>query len=174
MRSGFEDVVEENELEYLNSPTKVVLLRDLAKISVGGRNLENVKKGSVISVWQWVGERLVGEQAAEYVEKPISLQQLLQIEWRERSSPSELQELRRFFYCEIRRAIRDSGGEEMRRKLTDIITLRMMKIVQLAAKRVGGDFLRRMTPEEQALYTRIFHTVNEWMAAVAGMGGEVR
>lgn len=167
----FEEAVEENELEYMNSAVRVTLLRDVPKISAGGKNLENMKRGSVISVWQWVGEKLVAEQLAEYVDKPISLQQLFQIEWRERNSPSELQELNKFFYCEVRRAIRDSGSEEMKRKVIDIITLRMMKIVQLAAKRVGGDFLRHLTPEELALYDRIFHTVSEWLDAVGGKDG---
>jgi len=161
----FEGVVEANELEYMNSLVKISILRDLPKISVGGRTLENLKKGDVISVWQWVGETLVAERVAEFVEKPVTPQQLLQIEWRERNNPSELQKLGKYFYCEVRR-IKD--GEEVRRRLMDIVTLRMMKVVQLAAKRVGGDVLTRMTPEEQALYEKVLSTVNEWIESVAG------
>ena len=164
----FEEVAEANELEYMNTMVRVSLLRDLPKVSVGGRTWENLKKGDVISVWQWVGETLVSERIAEYVEKPLSPQQLLQIEWRERNNPSELQNLGRHFYCEMRRIIRGGDGEEVRRKQMDIVTLRMMKVVQLAAKRVGGDVLRRMTPEELALYERVLSTVNEWIEAVAG------
>jgi len=84
----FEEVAEANELEYMNTMVRVSLLRDLPKVSVGGRTWENLKKGDVISVWQWVGETLVSERIAEYVEKPLSPQQLLQIEWRERNNPS--------------------------------------------------------------------------------------
>ncbi|GBC68752.1 hypothetical protein HRbin01_00437 [archaeon HR01] len=163
----FTDVAKLNELEYLNTPVKVKILRDIEKITVAGRVYEDLKAGSILTIFLWVGEKLVENHVAEFVDKPINLTHLYQIEWRERNNPADLQPLGKFFYCEARRAVRVTGSEEMGRKLLDIMTLRLMKIVQLAAKRIGGEVLRKMTPEEQVLYENIYGVVGEWMESVS-------
>jgi DNA replication initiation complex subunit (GINS family) len=38
----------------------------------------------------------------------------------------------------------------------------MMKIVALAAKRLDGEVVRKLTPEEEALYREVYTTVDKW------------
>ncbi|MEM4274253.1 MAG: hypothetical protein QW420_07855 [Candidatus Caldarchaeum sp.] len=170
MFTGLRDVVEENRVENLHSMVKVMLTVDVPRLSYAGRSLEDLKKGTVLNVWRWVADVLVARRCAEYVSKQSLANQLLQIEWREKNNPGELQPLQKHFYVELlREGVQD---DYVVKKLRDILTMRMMKIVSIAAKRLDGEIVRRMTPEEEALYKAVYRVVDEWLKAIgSGEGG---
>jgi DNA replication initiation complex subunit (GINS family) len=56
----------------------------------------------------------------------------------------------------------EKGNTEAAKRLADILTIRMMKIVALAAKRLDGEVVRKLTPEEEALYREVYTTVDKW------------
>ena len=155
------DVFEENRLEYLHTVVKVVLTADLPKLVVGGRVIEETRKGSVLNIWLWAADLLVKMGLAEYVSKPPSTTLLMQLEWKEKNNPSEIQPLPRHFYVEWAREV-EKGDTEVAKRLADILTMRIMKIVSLAAKRLDGEVVRKLTPEEEALYREIYTTVEKW------------
>jgi len=155
------DVFEENRLEYLHTVVKVVLTADLPKLVVGGRVIEETRKGSVLNIWLWAADLLVKMGLAEYVSKPPSTTLLMQLEWKEKNNPSEIQPLPRHFYVEWAREV-EKGDTEVAKRLADILTMRIMKIVSLAAKRLDGEVVRKLTPEEKALYREIYTTVEKW------------
>ncbi len=163
-------VVEENRIENLHSVVKVVLTVDVPRLSYAGRTFEELKKGTVLNVWKWVADVLVSRRCAEYVAKQSLANQLLQIEWREKNNPGELQPLQKHFYVEsLREGVRDDYVEK---KLRDIVTMRLMKIVSIAAKRLDGEIVRRMTPEEEALYRAVYRVVDEWLRAIGSGDGD--
>lgn len=164
------DVVDENRLDYLHSMTKIILTVDLPRLNFGGKTYENLQKGNVLNVWHWVAETLVSNGYAEYASKPSLANQLMQVEWREKNNPLELQPLPKHFYPETSEAV--VLDEYLEKKLHDIITMRMMKIVSLAAKRLDGDIAPRTTPEEEFLYRKVFNIVDEWMKTVSPKRGE--
>ncbi|MEM2652590.1 MAG: hypothetical protein QXU87_11030, partial [Candidatus Caldarchaeum sp.] len=59
MASDIASVVSETRLEYLHSNVKIVLTTDVSKLSYAGKTVEDLKKGSVVNVWQWVADVLV-------------------------------------------------------------------------------------------------------------------
>jgi DNA replication initiation complex subunit (GINS family) len=78
--------------------------------------------------------------------------------------------LQKHFYVEsLREGVRDDYVEK---KLRDIVTMRLMKIVSIAAKRLDGEIVRRMTPEEEALYRAVYRVVDEWLRAIGSGDGD--
>lgn len=170
MYRSMDDVVEENRLDYSHSIVKVVLTADVPKLGFGGKSFDDLRKGVVLNVWSWVADVLVSKGFAEYVTKPPVATTLMQMEWRERNNPGELQPVSKHFYAEFSKEV--ERDDYVGKKFLDIVTLRMMKVVNLAAKRLDGEVVRRMTPEEEALYKRVYVAVDEWLKAVTGRKGE--
>ncbi|MEM0440839.1 MAG: hypothetical protein QXF45_04625 [Candidatus Caldarchaeum sp.] len=162
------EIFEENALDYLHSVSKIVLTTEIPTLSFAGKNFEDLKRGVVLNVWNWVADVLVSHGFAEYVSKPSLSTQLMQVEWREKTNPSDLQPLPKHFYAEMSRSADD---EYIQKRLLDVATMRMMKVMMLAAKRLEGDVLRKLTPEEEALYRLVFKVVDEWMRAVGSKKG---
>jgi|YNPMSStandDraft_1061717.scaffolds.fasta_scaffold20081_2 hypothetical protein len=161
MALGVEDVLEENRLDYMHTVVKVVLTADLPKLVVCGHVYEDTPKGSLLNMWLWAADTLVKMGLAEYLSKPPSTTLLMQLEWKEKNNPSEIQPLPKHFYVEWAREV-EKGNTEAAKRLADILTIRMMKIVALAAKRLDGEVVRKLTPEEEALYREVYTTVDKW------------
>jgi len=165
------EVAEETRLEYMNNSVKVVLTTDVPKFTVAGKTYENLSKGAVINVKQWVADVLVSAGLADYVARTYNVNQLMQVEWREKNNPSDLQPLPRYFYVEWARAANE-GDKELAKRLKDILTMRLMKIVSLAAKRLDGEVVKKMTPEETALHNAVYKIVDRWTRSFNLEGGE--
>ncbi|MDW8083873.1 MAG: hypothetical protein RMI49_01545 [Candidatus Caldarchaeum sp.] len=168
MFRAFAEVIDENRLDYLHSTTKIVLTTDIPRLCFGGKSYEDLKKGVVLNVWNWVADILVSKGYAEHVSKPTVASQLVQTEWREKNNPAELQSIPKHFYVEVSKTA--AYDDNVRKRFLDIVTMRMTKIVSIAAKRLEGDIVRRMTPEEENLYRRVFRIVDEWVNAVLSRG----
>ncbi|MEM4302794.1 MAG: hypothetical protein QW470_00165 [Candidatus Caldarchaeum sp.] len=170
MDDGIERVVHEIRLEYLHTPVKIMITADVAKLSYAGKTVEDLKKGTVVNVWQWVAEVIVSMGYAEYVSKPLTATQLMQLEWREKNNPADIQPLDKHFYIEWTKEA-EKGDRDVVRRLADIITMRMMKIIGLAAKRLDGDIVKKLTPEEEVLYRRVYSIVERWIKVMTPKGG---
>ncbi len=164
-----DDIVEainENLLEYLHTPVKIMVTKDISKINYAGKTINDLKKGSVLNVWQWVADVLISMECAEYVSKPLTTTQLMQLEWREKNNPGDIQPVPKFFYVEwLREAAK--GDKEASRRVADIMTMRMIKVVLVAAKRLDGEILKKMTPEEEVLYRKIYSIVERWIKSLS-------
>lgn len=164
-------VIEDSLLEYLHTPVKVVLTSELNRLAYAGKTVEDLKAGSVVSVWRWVAEVLVSSGCAEYVSKPTPSSQLMQVEWREKNNPTDLQPLAKHFYFEWMKEA-ERGDRDVARRLTDVMTMRVSKIVALAAKRLDGEIVKKLTPEEEVLYRNVYRIVDEWVGRMtADKGG---
>jgi len=162
-----EEGTKELELEYLNSTAKVTITRDIPRLSISGQVFENVKKDSILQVRQWMAEKMVETGVAQRTDHEVTVQQLMQLEWKEKNSVTELQPLGRYFYVEARRSA-EHGPPELGERLRDIATLRMLKILNYASRRVRPDIRGRLTPEEEMLFQSVSVLVEEWMKRILG------
>jgi len=53
------ETIEDIDVEYENSPTKVSVLRDLPEFAVAGKAVGPFKSGQVMEVAYWVAEKLI-------------------------------------------------------------------------------------------------------------------
>jgi len=162
LASELRSKIEEVRLEYLNSMARIVFTRDIQNLVVGDSVVEEAKKGDVMHVRRWIGEKLVSLNLAEWGEDEITLQQLLQIEWRERHNLQDLQQIPKYFYREALRIVEKNKDKRAAEKVKDILKLRMAKIVQHAIKGKRSEVVKKLTPEEEILYNYIALVSEEW------------
>jgi len=176
--SPLSESLKEIELEYLNAYCKVVLLKDVPRLEVAGTIMENLKQGNVLQLRRWAAEKLVEAGVAKRAELMVDLNYLSQLLWKEKNNVTELQEIPKYFYMDAKRLIEETSkaskekADEVRRRLMDIISLRLLKLFSYAAKRIRPATINRMTPEESVLFELIVGLVNEWISHVCPRGGE--
>ncbi|MEN2974422.1 MAG: hypothetical protein ABDH32_02445 [Candidatus Caldarchaeales archaeon] len=176
MEMGVEAVVEEFkkllrlvELEYENSEKKVILSRDIQRIFLPGQSFENLRKGTILSIVKWAASKLYEEGIVEFEEKIIDMKNLVQLEWKEKNNPRQLQEVPRFFYLSIREDPKLDHAS--RSVIMDIISLRVNKILVLAAKRVDPSLVENLSREEEILYKVLKNIIEEWIRYIVPSGG---
>lgn len=162
IESVLNERMEELKLEYLNTMSRIIFTRDVQNLTIGGQVIDNVKKGDVMYVKRWIGETLVNLNLAEWVDKGINMQQLLQIEWRERNNLQDLQPIPRYFYIESLWMVKKTKDGRAAEKVRDIMKLRMAKIVQHATKGMKSDMVKKLTPEEEILYNYVMSFSSSW------------
>ncbi|MCS7136659.1 MAG: hypothetical protein RMJ14_05935 [Nitrososphaerota archaeon] len=166
------ELLKEVELEYTNTYCRVVLLKDLPRLEVAGITMENLKQGNIIQLRKWAADKLVEIGVAKWAELTIDLNYLSQLLWKEKNNITELQEVPKYFYMEVKKLIDEVSktskdkAEEIRRRLMDITSLRLLKLFSYAAKRIRPATTNRMTPEESILFELVMKLVNEWVSHV--------
>lgn len=166
------DLLREVELEYMNTYCKVVLLKDVPRLEVAGIIMENLKQGNVLQLRRWAADKLVEMGVAKWTDSVVDLNYLSQLLWKEKNNVIELQEVPKYFYMEVKSLIDEVSktskekADEIRRRLMDIISLRLLKLLSYAAKRIRPATINRMTPEESMLFELVMRLVNEWISHV--------
>lgn len=117
----------------------------------------------------------------------ISLRELKKLCWNEERSEA-LQPLEEGFYLKLglymsylKREVaqgkteRESELRSMRVALTDLLSLRLKKIVNLAvtSRHVEHEKMRHMTPEEKVLYVQLCNILNFWSDSLQRISGGV-
>lgn len=169
---ALEDKLRGVEVEYLNSYTRIVFTSAIPQLSLSGEVLRDIREGTQLQVRRWVAEPLMESRLATPATSTFDTLQLRQLEWKERNYPSELQELSPYFYREARRTITEKLRQgqpdlnDFASTLTDIISLRLSKIINIAA-RPGGDVTKKLSREERVLYDMVGALVSSWLQRVA-------
>lgn len=156
------------EVEFQNSLDEVTMVRDLQKLNLPSGVIENIRAGANLRVYRWVAEKLVEKDLAKPVSGVIDLKLVLQLRWKEKSNQAELQPLPDFFYLKVREELREN--QEIIPHLKDIYSLRLSKIMSLAAKRVPRSMVENLTAEEKILYECLVSIVNAWHDFIEGGG----
>jgi len=160
------------EVEFENSLEEVILLKDIQKLVLPSGALTGLKAGSSLRVYHWIAEKLFEKELARPAEDLLDMKTILQLRWKEKSNPAELQPLPRYFYLKARRII-SSGEPELMMHLRDIYSLRLAKIMSFAAKRIPASMVRNLTAEEEVFYGQLLGLVNAWHEFVE-VGGDGR
>ena len=92
--------------------------------------------------------------------------------WRERNNSRELQPAPEFFYLKVLEEAREGDFKELLPRIEDIYSMRLNKLLALAAKRVSPRMIENITQEERFLYQAILAIVEEWFRFVGAWGGE--
>lgn len=174
---GVEAIVEEFrkqlnliELEYENSVKKVVLLKDVQRLVLPGQVFENLRRGATLMISKWAAVKLYEAGIIEFGDKITDMKNLVQLEWKEKNNPGELQELPKYFYLMVKEDV-DRLDQSVKNIVMDIISLRLNKILGLASKRVNVDLVENLTREEELLYETIKGIINEWIRRISPIGG---
>lgn len=157
------------KLEYDNAEKKVVLLKDVQKLALPGQVFENLRRGTTLMISKWAAARLHEAGIVEYGDKIIDLKSLIQLEWKEKNNPGELQELPRYFYLMIKEDC-DKLDQNIKNIIVDIISLRLNKILGLASKRIDTSLVENLTREEGLLYDVIRSIIDEWLRSISPVG----
>jgi len=157
----FRQALRRVEVEFENALDEVSMTKDIQKLALPSGSLENIRAGASLRVYRWIAEKLIEKDLAKPVEDVLNLKTILQLRWKERSNPAELQPLPKYFYLKTRKALREQSSE-LAPHLKDIYSLRLAKIMSLAAKRVPESAVENLTAEEKILYECLLSIVNAW------------
>ena len=176
-KMGVEAVIEEFrkqlkiiDLEYENTEKKTVLLRDVQRLALPGQVFENLRKGTTLMINKWAASKLQEAGIIEYGEKIADIKSLVQLEWKEKNNPGELQELPKYFYLMLKDDA-ERLDQNTKNIIMDIISLRLNKILSFASKRVNIELVENLTREEELLYDTIRRIIDEWIKHVSPVGG---
>ncbi len=86
---------------------------------------------------------------------------ILQLRWKEKSEPAELQPLPSYFYLRVRGEV-SRENSELLPHLRDIFSLRLAKMMSFAAKRIPASMVENLTAEEKVFYEHLLDIVNAW------------
>ena len=158
---GFKQALKMVEVEFENSLEEVLVLKDIQKLNLPSGAVENLKAGSSLRVYHWVAERLFEKEIAKPAEDLLDMKTILQLRWKEKSEPAELQPLPSYFYLRVREAA-SRGDSDLLPHLRDIFSLRLAKMMSFAAKRIPASMIENLTAEEKVFYEHLLSMVNAW------------
>ena len=158
---GFKQALKMVEVEFENSLEEVLVLKDIQKLNLPSGAVENLKAGSSLRVYHWVAERLFEKEIAKPAEDILDMKTILQLRWKEKSEPAELQPLPSYFYLRVREAV-SRGDSDLLPHLRDIFSLRLAKMMSFAAKRIPASMIENLTAEEKVFYEHLLSMVNAW------------
>ena len=158
---GFKQALKMVEVEFENSLEEVLVLKDIQKLNLPSGAVENLKAGSSLRVYHWVAERLFEKEIAKPAEDLLDMKTILQLRWKEKSEPAELQPLPSYFYLRVREAV-SRGDSDLLPHLKDIFSLRLAKMMSFAAKRIPASMIENLTAEEKVFYEHLLSMVNAW------------
>ncbi|MEM3516607.1 MAG: hypothetical protein QXK81_04345 [Candidatus Bathyarchaeia archaeon] len=174
------ETLENIELEFLNSPIKIIILKDLESTVLANGKIESLKVGQEVEVSYWIAETLVNLNLAKFKDEEMNLANLSKIHWKETLPASrQLPKLNKNFYCNLKRFIYKLSIEAQKEpsKLKeyekavniakDIINCRVRKIASLASSpSVPESILTNLTIEEVKLYEELRNIIYEWRKTV--------
>ncbi|HDD42265.1 MAG TPA: DNA replication complex GINS family protein [Nitrososphaeria archaeon] len=158
---GFKQALRVLEVEFENSLEEVLVLKDVQRLNLPTGAIENLKAGSSLRVYRWVAEKLFEKEVAKPAEDLLDMKTILQLRWKEKSEPAELQPLPSYFYLRVRGGV-SRENSELLPHLKDIFSLRLAKMMSFAAKRIPASMVENLTAEEKVFYEHLLDIVNAW------------
>lgn len=160
------------EMEYLNSFVKIVLIGNIPYLETDNEVYNDLKKGSILNVRRWVGEKLIEAKIAKYEEDEIDINFLRQLEWKERNILNEIQEVPKYFYLMIKEKMKSCNEEERKEYyniIQDIISLRLAKLIKLAMRYTPlREIDKKISIEEEVLFEVLSQLIDNWKKEILG------
>ena len=155
----FREALRRVKVEFENSLEEIMLLKDIQRLNLPSGLIENLKAGTSLRIYRWAANRLIEKGLAKPVEEILDLKKVLQLRWKEKNDPGELQPLPDYFYLRVKN---ETPNDEILPHLKDIYSLRLSKIMSFAAKRIPPSMIENLTAEEEVLYEHLLGIVNVW------------
>ena len=175
---------EDAEVEFENSPAKIVFLKSLEDFKILDITIEDVKEGTEYEVAYWIASELVKTGLARFHdESTINATTLYKIHWRETKLQTgrQISSLPAFFYPQTRRylkqlkekAVSDSAAaneyNNTSRLIQDIVDCRLKKIVSIATSSAQIEVLRGLSREERILYEYFHLAMLDWKSKILSL-----
>lgn len=176
-------IVETVDIEYENSPAKLVFLRDFPETRTGERVLGPWRQGQETELPLWLAGHIVSQGYARFRdEDQLTLNNLSTIHYRETLPASrQIPPLQPSFYFQLRRLIKALREQEVKdrnkaRELDkalglarDIVSTRVKKIASVAASvEKTAELMASLTTEEKILYETVREAVDSWKREILG------
>ncbi len=180
---GEQSIVDIVDIEFENSPSRVILLRDFPETRIADRVLGPYRMGQELELPLWIAHHLVQNGYARFREdEQLTLNTLSTTHYRETLPASrQIPKLPRSFYFQLRRLIRDLKGQEAKDRnkardldktlalARDIVNIRVKKVASLGASgEQTSELTSNLTGEEQVLYDKIRRIVDSWRKDILG------
>ncbi|MEM2439760.1 MAG: hypothetical protein QW493_00895 [Candidatus Bathyarchaeia archaeon] len=161
---------------FENSPVKVIANSNHPEIKLAGLTVGPFEEGNEYEVLFWVARELEKFGVVRFrSEELLDSAKLSKIHWKERvQTTGQISELPRDFYPKLRRLLAELKSEtvknpekmreyeKVKHLATDIVNLRLKKIVALASAPAQTEHvLRNLTAEERLLYEQIYKVINK-------------
>ena len=162
---------------FENKPVRVIANRNEAELELAGLKVGPFEEGREYEVRFWIAQELDEAGIVRFREEDtLDVVKLHKIHWKERVQPTnQVSPLPEEFYPQLRRYIAylkattysNSGKLKDLEKSTqialDVVNCRVKKIVSLASSPpLTAQALQSLTPEERALYHRLFKLIDGW------------
>ena len=178
---SIDNILRDREVGYLLSPVRITLLENLPAIQVGEVSLEASQAGTTLEVPRWVAEIITRSGLADMAEESLDAELFKAISRERIQGSAQLASLKEDFHLKVHRhlshsSIQSETNPETRdtyEKLSitayDLVTMRMVKVIQLAASRSPPlDIFEKITLEEKLLFNQVQQLVNHWRSSILG------
>lgn len=177
MQGGVAGKIKSLDFIFENSPVKVIANRNCPEIKLAGLTIGPFEEGNEYEVLHWAARELEKFGVIRFrSEELLDSAKLYKIHWKERvQAVGQISELPKDFYPKLRSflaALREESAkhpekmreyEKTKQLATDILNLRLKKIVSLASAPAQTEhILRNLTAEERLIYEQIFGLINKW------------
>ena len=175
-------IVSRIDIEFENSPSRIIFLKDYPETRIGDRILGPYRLGQEVEILLWIAQHLVETGYAKFREDELTLNTLSTTHYKETlPGARQLPKLSRSFYFQLRRLIRNLKSQEAKDRTKardldkalalarDIVAIRVKKIASLGASgEQAAELNSNLTAEEHALYDLIHTTVDSWKKDILG------
>ena len=194
MQMGVAGKIKALDFMFENSLVKVIANRNCPEIKLAGLTVGPFEEGNEYEVLFWVARELEKFGVVRFrSEEILDSNKLFKIHWKERVQPAgQISELPKDFYPKLRRYMAKLSVEaanspekireyeKVKQLTTDIVNLRLKKIISLASAPIQTEHvLKNLTAEERLLYEHIYKLINQWKTCIlefeegGGEGGEI-
>jgi len=177
LQEGITGKIKALDFIFENSPVRVIANRNCPEIKLAGLTVGPFEEGNEYEVLYWVARELEKFGVVRFRgEDLLDSAKLYKIHWKERvQTVGQISELPKDFYPKLRRLLaglkeetvknpeKVREYEKAKQLATDIVNVRLKKIVSLASAPAQTEHvLRNLTAEERLLYDKIYMLVNKW------------
>jgi hypothetical protein len=170
--------IDDIELDFENTPVKIVASRNIQELRVSGRNIGPIEEGKEVETRYWIASQLIKAGLASVRDEAwLNFNLLYKIHWKETKLQTgrRITALPEYFYPKLRRYLsqlkesattdtsRANEYTNVQRLANDILNCRLKKIVSLSsAPAQTEDILLRLSKEEQILYKFLHSVISKW------------
>ena len=167
--------IRDREFAYLLAGTRLKAKKKTPRVDIGSIHLEPMNEGDALELPRWIAEVLIDLDICESQEESFASEVFKAVTKEKIVGADQLSTLRPDFYLKIRRHLAYAGNpnnlkpnaipefEKTRTLIYDLITMRVRKILSIAASiSPSTDVREKLTPEEYQIFDAIYTLLQSW------------
>lgn len=171
--------IRDREFAYLLAGTRLKVKKKTPQVDIGSIHLEPMNEGDAIDLPRWIAEVLIDLDICESQEESFASEVFKAVTKEKIVGSDQLSTLKPDFYLKVRRHLAFASNpsnlkpnaipelEKTRTLIYDLITMRLRKILSLAASISPTPEVReKLTPEEYQIFDSIYSMLQSWRTIV--------